>query len=432
MAGWHDLTRFRWLPLLALLFVGAGCNLIRKPARLDVQPIEAFNPVKTQHIVVATITDEKGHPLRNREVEWMLEGVGSIVDVGGHFLCDRKEKKVDNHFAYSRTQVFEKKLDRCNTNEADDIVIKPGQAWCVITSPIEGDSHITVFAPGIANWDQHTVSVVKHWIDAEWRLPPPGTQPAGTPAVLTTQVYRFSDRRPLAGYNVRYRIIDGPPAVFLPSQTTEATAVTDLNGNAHITLAQASPANGVNRIAVEIIRSPSPAATSGTGIIVGRGDTSMEFVAPAVGLVNLAPASVAVGQEIPCALTVRNPGKVATQEITLRQMITEGLEYVRSEPPAIIEGNQLDLDAGRPAAGPDPQRAGRVSLGPARHLHAHRPGHDPRRPARSADRRHPGYRGPAPGADERPAERRRRPAHRLSDRGQQSRRRTGEQRRSAE
>src|SRR5262249_22814132 len=40
-------------------------------------------------------------------------------------------------------------------------------------------------------------------------------------------------------------------------------------------------------------------------------------------------------------LTVANTGKVDSQEVTLKNPIPEGLQYVRSEPAAILDGNQL-------------------------------------------------------------------------------------------
>ena len=118
------------------------------------------------------------------------------------------------------------------------IVIRPGQTWCVISSAVEGDSHITVYAPGIANWDMHKVFVTKHWVDAEWIMPPAAVNRAGTEHVITSYVFRHTDRQPLAGYRVRYRLLDGPPALFVQSRTQEEVAVSDLSGNASARLVQ--------------------------------------------------------------------------------------------------------------------------------------------------------------------------------------------------
>src|SRR5438105_3267251 len=49
--------------------------------RLEVRPLESTSPVRTQHVVIATVYDEKGVPRRGRRIEWMLEGAGNIVEV---------------------------------------------------------------------------------------------------------------------------------------------------------------------------------------------------------------------------------------------------------------------------------------------------------------------------------------------------------------
>src|SRR5947208_11802927 len=49
--------------------------------RLEVRPLESTDPVRTQHVLIATIYDEKGVPRRARRVEWMLEGAGNIIEV---------------------------------------------------------------------------------------------------------------------------------------------------------------------------------------------------------------------------------------------------------------------------------------------------------------------------------------------------------------
>src|SRR5438876_953574 len=81
-------------------------------------------------------------------------------------------------------------FSRGNANPNDDFVIRPGQTWCVISSAIEGDTHVTVYAPEIANWDAHKVFVTKHWVDAEWVLPGPAVNRAGIEHPITTHVFR--------------------------------------------------------------------------------------------------------------------------------------------------------------------------------------------------------------------------------------------------
>src|SRR5262249_14226685 len=115
--------------------------------RLEVRPLRCTQSVGTQHLVIATVLDEKGQPRRKRRVEWMLEGVGNIVEVDESGLTAGRGYKVDNKYAVSYTDFFEHTISRGNGNSNDDFTIHPGQSWCIITSAIEGDTKLTVYAP---------------------------------------------------------------------------------------------------------------------------------------------------------------------------------------------------------------------------------------------------------------------------------------------
>jgi uncharacterized repeat protein (TIGR01451 family) len=309
--------------------------------RLEVRPLVGTNPVRTQQVLIATVYDENGKPRRNRRIEWMVEGVGNIVEVDESGFFPGRGYKVDNHYAVSYTNYKEHRITRGNKDPNDDFVLRPGQSWCVISSAVEGDTHVTVYAPEIADWGKHKVFVTNRWVDAEWGLPPPASDRSGAQHVFTTHVFRHTDRQPLANYRVRYRIVDGPPALFLPSQTQEAVAISDLRGNASVTLAQVKPQLGVNRIAIEIIRPPDPSTPSGTAITIGSGETTMEWLAPDVELNMTAPASAARGQEIPYTITVTNKGRIETRSMTVRNLIPDGVDYVSSQPPAVRDGKKL-------------------------------------------------------------------------------------------
>jgi uncharacterized repeat protein (TIGR01451 family) len=320
---------------------GYFTNFDPHACRLEVRPLDATNPVRTSHVLIATVYDGGGQPRRNRRVEWMVEGVGNVVEVDESGYFPGRGYKVDNKYAVSYTDYCEHTITRGTDNPNDDFVIRPGQTWCVVSSAVEGDTHVTAYAPEIANWQAHKVVVTKHWVDAEWVMPPPAANRAGTEHSFVTNVFRHTDKQPLANYRVRYRILDGPPAMFIPSRTQEAVAISDLSGNAGVTLVQLSPQPGINRISVEIVRPPDPTAPSGSGIIIGRGETTKEWLAPMIALNKTGPAAAAVGQEIPYTINVINTGKVETQAVTVRDAIPEGTQYVRSEPPAVVEGNQL-------------------------------------------------------------------------------------------
>jgi uncharacterized repeat protein (TIGR01451 family) len=314
--------------------------------RLEVRPLVGTNPVRTQHVIVATVYDETGKPRRNRRIEWMVEGVGNIVEVDESGCFPGRGYKVDNRYAVSYTNYREHHITRGNADPSDDFVIRPGQTWCVVTSAVEGDTYVTAYAPEIADWGKHKVFVTNHWVDAEWALPPPASERSGAQHVLTTHVFRHTDRQPLANYRVRYRIVDGPPAVLLPSQTQEAVAVSDLRGDAQVAIAQVKRGLGTNRIATEIIRPPDPRTPSGAGIIIGSGETAVEWLAPDMALNITGPPTVVRGQEIPYTITASNRGRVEIRSMTIRDLVPPGCTFVSSQPPAIQEGQQLTWTLG--------------------------------------------------------------------------------------
>ncbi len=330
--------------------IGPGYLANFDPYAIDlvVRPIDQTNPVRTQFAIVATVRDDKGRPLRGRRIEWMLEGVGHIVEVDEHGCSDGRGYKVSDRYGVSYTDYFEHTITRGNKNPNDDFTIRPGQTWCVVTSPIEGDTHVTVYAPGVYDWDKGRVFVTCKWVDANWIFPPGAIVAAGTPQVLTTRVLRHTDKQPLANYRVRYSILDdNPPTVFSHTRTKEATAVSDLNGNASVTVLETIPQPGLTHVAVEIIRPPDPTSPSGSGVTVARGDTTIEWLAPSVALNVVGPPTGAVGNELTYTTTVTNGGKIESRSMTVTQPIPDGVQYLRSQPNAIVDNKQLIWTLGR-------------------------------------------------------------------------------------
>jgi uncharacterized repeat protein (TIGR01451 family) len=320
---------------------GNFANFDPHAVTLEVRPLESTDPVRSQRVVIATIYDENCKPRRDRRVEWMIEGVGNIVEVDESGFGPGRGYKVDNKYAVSYTSYGEHTITRGNANKNDDFTIRSGQTWCVISSPVEGDTHVTVYAPEIFDWDKHKVFVTHHWVDADWVFPRPVADRAGTEQTITTNIFRHTDRQPLANYRVRYKVIDGPPAIFLPSRSAEAIAVSNIDGNALARLVQVTPAYGVNRISVEIVRAPDPTLPSAAGVVVGRGETTVSWLAPAVTITKTAPAAVALGQDIAYTLTISNTGQVESKSQTVRDFIPDTLRFVSANPSPSQEGNQL-------------------------------------------------------------------------------------------
>ncbi len=314
--------------------------------KLEVRPLETTNPVRKQQILIATVYDEKGIPRRDRRVEWILEGVGNIVEVDESGCFAGRGYKVDNKYAVSYTEYHEHRFTRGNSDPNDDYVIRPGQTWCVISSAVEGDTFVTAYAPEIHNNDNQRVFVTQRWVDAEWTIPQPAVNRAGTEHVFNTSIVRHTDKQPLANYRVRYTILDGPPAVFLPDRTQVTTVTSDLSGNAKATMMQVTPQAGQNRIGVEIIRPPDPMSPGGVGVIVGRGETTKQWQAASVNVTMAGPPTAIIGQEINYTVTITNTGNVEAQALTVRDPLPAGLQFVRGDPPPIREGNQLTWTLG--------------------------------------------------------------------------------------
>ena len=321
---------------------GYFANFDPHAVRLEVRPLEATNQVRTQYVLIATIYDEKSQPRRNRRVEWMLEGVGNLLEVDESGVTAGRGYKTSPKHAVSYTAINEHSFTRGNDNPKDDFVIRPGQTWCVISSAMEGDTHITAYAPGIANWDKGKVFVTCRWVDANWEFPAPASARAGSEYVFTTKIFRHTDRQPLAKYRVRYKILDGPPAVLKPSGTSEYDSVSSLEGNAQVAIAQAAPAFGTNRISMEVIRPPDPTSPSGAGIVIAKGETSIEWLAPNVVLSHTGPPMVMVGQEAVFTTTVNNSGRIESKSMTVTSQIPQRRAVSAvTNPPAFPNGNQL-------------------------------------------------------------------------------------------
>src|SRR5207247_5925337 len=179
--------------------------------RREVRPLRSTTAVGTQYLVMATVLDEKDQARRKRRVEWMLEGVGNIVEVDESGYTAGRGYKVDNKYAVSYTDSFERNVTRGNENANDDFTIHPGQSWCIITSAVEGDTKLTVYAPEIFDWDRRTVVTTIQWTDANWQFPAPTAARVGSSHTLTTHLFHHTDRTPLANYRVKYTLLDGPP-----------------------------------------------------------------------------------------------------------------------------------------------------------------------------------------------------------------------------
>jgi hypothetical protein len=290
--------------------IGPGyyANFDPHAVELAVEPTATTSQVGSQVVILATVRDAEGHPQRQRRVEWMVTG-GSLVEVDESGVFPGRGG-IQAGRGVSFTDSCEHRLTRGNTTKADDIMVRPGQAWCVVSSPDEGDTHVQVVVPDIFNWDKRMKTAVIRWVNVSWEFPPQAVAKSAAEHELITKVVRPSDREPLANYRVRYKITSGPSAVLLPSMAQEQVVISDLNGLAKVGIAQSGPVPGVNRVSIEIIRPPDPTTPSGSGVSIVTGETSVEWLGPQMRL----------GQPVPLGAPTPNvpaPGAQLGQPVPL-------------------------------------------------------------------------------------------------------------------
>jgi len=320
---------------------------------LEVIPVTDTNPVGTQHVLIATVLDHEGNPLPNRRVEWIIpEGgsVGGLVEVDESGLRASRGYKLTNSLAVSHTNNYDHVLTRGNDDPSDDIQLTRGQTWAVITSVEEGTTHVIAYAPGIYNWDKHKVFVKKHWYDVDYEWPPAATNPMGTDHVLATKVMKYTDKTPLAGYEVRYAIVSGPDAVLVPGERATANVTTDKDGIARVTLRQARPAKGVNRIEITVIR-PGNEKCCKEPVTLATGETTKTWIGPDIAIAKSAAQRARVGEEFAYNITVTNPSGVDVTNATLSDVLPDGIAHVSSNPEARVDGQKLTWSLGTIRAG---------------------------------------------------------------------------------
>ena len=314
---------------------------------LKVEPLEDTNQVRTQHVLIATVLDKEGNPLDSRRVEWLIQegSVGSIVEVDESGWYDTRGYKVDNKYAVTHTNRHEHLITRGNDDPDDDFHLKPGQTWCVITSPVEGDTHVIAYAPAIFNWDKHKVFLVKHWQDAAWKWPPNATNAIGTPHELAVKVMKASDGTPLEGMEVHFKVASGPKAHFVPGKKPAISVKTDASGMAKATLHQAKPTEGKNVIEMEIIR-PEDKQCCKPAVKLASGRMTKTWVGPRIGITKTATPRASVGDTITYDIVVTNPGEADATNTKVVDTIPDGITYVSSTPEATVDGQSLTWNLG--------------------------------------------------------------------------------------
>ncbi len=307
-----------------------------RAVRLEVTPTNGTNKPGGQQVLVATVYDADGTPRRGRRVEWMIDGPGHIVEVDESGIMPGRGYKVSDKYAVGYTNLFDHVLSRGTKDTADDVTLAPGQTWCVVSSAVPGETVVTAYAPGVFNWEKGRVTVKVGWGDASnYEFPPPTKARFGGTAALSTHIRKVAEKEGVnpSDLRVRYRVVGGLPVDFEPPRGTSGTLVqpdslefpADSDGRAGVKVKQASDSiqPGRTDIAIEILK---PGDGTAATKVVGRSNTSVEWLSPAVQIDLQVPKAAAVGKEAMVTVVVTNTGKVEGSPGTVVAGFTEGLD----------------------------------------------------------------------------------------------------------
>lgn len=253
---------------------------------LSISPSRVLAPVGSEVILVGGVCTESGYLRTNDRIEWMLDraGTGQIVTVGGRGELDilrlpqNTPRKIDNYFAIGATSPYAECLDRGTPDPSDDVQIRRGDAWITVSSPTEGTSYVTAYAPNVPNWGGRTARATIYWIDAQWAFPPSVTLSPGESHTLTTTITRQSDGAPIAGWIVRYRVAGGSAGLgYEQGQTSEVA--TNNQGRASVEITPTDNRPGTTNIEIEIVRPEQAGAAASPRVTLGTGITSITWAA---------------------------------------------------------------------------------------------------------------------------------------------------------
>jgi len=297
-------------------------------------------PVGGEVVLLAGLHSADGRPLLNERIEWMVspDSVGQFLTLsndGKHFVMPRwceVPRKVTNTYAVGSTAASPVALGRPAAVPGAVPEIGRGQSWITLTSPTDGTSYVTVFAPNVPGQARQRQTAVVHWVDSQFSFPAPVIGAVGTRQTLTTIVTRQSDGSPLENWIVRYEVTGGAPAGFVPAGAASAEAITDAEGRATIEIFQPQPQRGVSQINVEVIRPAAP-GTSDRRLTIGRNCTTVTWTAADLGMRVSGPAQAEVGATATYRIELVNSGELAVSGISVQAPLPAGTQVVKSSIP---------------------------------------------------------------------------------------------------
>ncbi len=306
---------------------------------LNVNPNRVVAPVGSEVVMIASLLGSDGYLVSGDDVEWMIsgDGAGSFVSPGERGTFDvinrlrGLPRKVNATYVLNATLRSPQVLDRGTPVPFDDLEIQPGQAWVTVTSPVEGTTHLSVYAPNVPQWDRRQQGATIYWVDAQWNFPPPAINPMGTRHTFVTSVNRQSDGSPIDGWSVRYEIVGGPAAQWEATGSTVVEVPTNEIGQASAEIVQVEPLAGTNQITLQVIR---PDGKGGRKFVIGTGGTSKTWTRPNICINAIGPSQASVGSTVNYRIEASNPSSVLARNVVVTDDLPRALSLVSSTPPA--------------------------------------------------------------------------------------------------
>ncbi|MFO0820286.1 MAG: hypothetical protein U1A77_20225 [Pirellulales bacterium] len=317
--------------------------------QLKLTPSRVVAPVGTDVVLLAGYCGADGHFIMRQPVEWMMspDSVGMIVEVGdvGADCVQRWRqeypKKLTGDFAVGYTSYKPQVITRGTPMPQDDVRVAKGQTWISVTSPTEGTSHVTVWAPRAPGWDRRRQTASIHWIDAQWAFPGPAVARAGESSILTTTVSRSSNSTPHVGWLVRYAV-EGLDVRFA-NNDTQIEVPTDAEGKAAVEILPPASGGGTARVTIEVIR---PVSDQSPRMTVGTGETTVTWSAPGLSMQVLGPDTIPLGTTGVFRIVVTNQGELPTRDVVVTDAPPPSLKYVTSSPQGQWFGDHLEWRLG--------------------------------------------------------------------------------------
>jgi uncharacterized repeat protein (TIGR01451 family) len=319
------------------------CNKFKdqgERGQIMMTPLRVVAPVGGEVVLLAGICGEDGYLVTREPLEWMLspDSVGQFVEVGddakgkliSHDLSDSfhgktSTEKLGIDFARGKTSSRESMITRGSPSKNDDLIVRRGQTWISLTSPTPGTSYITALAPDSKVWDRRRVTAKVHWVQGQWQFPSPQNRADRESALLTTLV-TVSEGVPAPNWKVVYRSLQPQVALFANGSDTVEVR-TNADGNATAELVQNNGAIGTAIVGIEVL-TPADSQMNTPEMILGRGQTSVSWVAPRLSLFADGPPEAGIGQTLLYNFRILNSGQLPATAAQARLTLPSGMKFL--------------------------------------------------------------------------------------------------------